>query len=171
MMLATSANVSSGIINERNSNRGGKKSMTGMSKMGISGRKKNADPNQKHNIDKIRDQSSRSLPEEFHYKPKVSESFLEEWLDFPVDRKVSVAFNSIKMWMVWLIWTSKGMAGLDPGDTSIRARVCSQLSVLGTAAGLFLVIAIAGFLVPPGTTSHRCRLHILFLFCMNSPYT
>jgi hypothetical protein len=139
------------MTNERNSKRGGK-SMAGMSKMGISGRKKNSDPSKKHNIDKIRGQSSRSLPEEFHYKPKVSESFLEDWLDFPVDRKVFVLFNTFKMWMVWLVWTSKGMAGLDPGDTSIRARVCSQLSVLGTAAGLFLVIAIAGFLVPPGMT-------------------
>jgi hypothetical protein len=149
MMIGGGGTAATGMANVSNSKRNAK-SANGMSKMGISGRKKNADPNQRHNIDKIRDQSSRTLPEEFHYKPKVSESFLEEWLDFPVDRKVPVLFNTWKMWMVWLIWTSKGMAGLDPGDTSIRARVCSQLSVLGTAAGLFLVIAIAGFLVPPG---------------------
>ena len=143
------SNVASGYIHSPNSMRSVIGS-AGISSAGLSGRKKKYDPSRKHNIDKIKAKSSRTLPEEFHFKPQVSESFLENWLDFPVDRNVWIVFNCLKMWMVWLLWNSKGMAGLDPKDTTIRARICSQLSVLGTAAGLFLVIAIAGFLVPVG---------------------
>jgi hypothetical protein len=104
-----------------------------------------------NNIDKMRQSPTRhTKAEEFHYKPKVSQSFLKAWLNYPVDRHFSVIANSYYMWLVWLQWTNKGMAGLDPLDTSIRARVCNQLSIQGTAAGLFLVIAVAGYLVPPG---------------------
>jgi hypothetical protein len=104
------------------------------------------------NIDKIKQKSSRNLlAEEFHYKPKVSQSFLREWLDYPVDRHVHALYNTFVMWIVWLQWSNKGMAGLDPLDDTIRSRVCNQLQVLGTAASLFLVIAVASFLIPPGT--------------------
>jgi hypothetical protein len=142
MMISGGGNVANGMTSAQTNKRNADSAARA--------RKKNTDKFRKHNIDKIRDQSSRTQPEELHYKPKVSESFLEEWLNFPVDRKFPVLLNTFKMWMVWLVWTSRGMAGLDPGDTSIRARVCSQLSVLGSAAGLLLVLAIAGFLVPPG---------------------
>jgi hypothetical protein len=109
-----------------------------------------------NNIDKMRQSTAQhTKAEEFHYKPKVSQSFLKGWLNYPVDRRFSVVANSYYMWMVWLQWTNKGMAGLDPLDTSIRSRVCNQLSIQGTAAGLFLVIAVAGFLVPPGTERFR----------------
>jgi hypothetical protein len=104
------------------------------------------------NIAKIKTKrkSSRNLlAEEFHYKPKVSQSFLHDWLDYPVDRHEHTLFNSFYMWFVYLQWTNKGMAGLDPVDSTIRSRVCNQLQVLGTVASLFLVIAVASFLVPP----------------------
>eukprot|EP01032_Pedospumella_encystans_P015700 gene15700-17943_t len=106
------------------------------------------------------------MPEEFQFNPKVSEDFLESWLDFPVDENFSIIFNSFKMWMTWLIWTNKSMAGLDPGDTTIRARVTSQISVIGTAAGLFLVIAIAGFLVPPELKHEEDRIYLDIFGCL-----
>jgi hypothetical protein len=105
------------------------------------------------NIAKIKTKrkSERNLlASEFHYKPKVSQTFLQDWLDYPVDRHVHAFFNSFAMWVVYLQWTNKGMAGLDPLDSTIRARVCSQLQILGTVASLFVVIAIASFLDPPG---------------------
>jgi hypothetical protein len=101
---------------------------------------------------KIKRKSERNLlAAEFHYKPKVSQTFLQDWLDYPVDRHVHSFFNSFVMWIVYLQWTNKGMAGLDPLDSTIRSRVCNQLQVLGTVASLFLVIAVASFLVPPGS--------------------
>jgi len=111
--------------------------------------RKKIDPSHK-NISRIRG-SSRVVPNEFQYKPRVSENFLEEWLDFPVDEKFFVPFSMAKMWGTWLLWNTKSMAGLDPCDRSIRSRVTNQVTVLGTAGGLFLVVAIAGYLVPPGT--------------------
>jgi hypothetical protein len=107
------------------------------------------------NIAKIKTKrkSARNLlAEEFHYKPKVSQSFLQDWLDYPVDRHVHAFVNSFVMWIVYLQWTNKGMAGLDPVDSTIRARVCNQLQVLGTVASLFVVIAVASFLAPPGSS-------------------
>jgi hypothetical protein len=103
------------------------------------------------NIEKMRQQSLLHLTsEDVRYKPKVSQSFLQDWLDYPVDRQVNIAYNSFALWTVWLCWTNRAIAGLDPVDNSIRARVCNQLQVLGTAASLFLVIAVASFLVPLG---------------------
>jgi hypothetical protein len=103
------------------------------------------------NIDKLKQKSTRNLgAEEIHYKPKVSQTFLQNWLDYPVDREVNVVVNSFLLLTVWLRWTNRAMAGLDPLDKTIRARVCNQLQVLGTASSLFLVISVASFLVPPG---------------------
>lgn len=150
-MINTAPNISAGLINARNAKRGTLQRGNSLGAIGFGLNNKKADPSTMHNIDKIKSKVGRAMPAEFHYKPKVSQNFLGDWLDFPVDRKVSVLFNCAMMWLVWLLWTNKAMAGLDPGDTSIRARVCSQLSVLGTAAGLMLVIAMAGFLVPPGS--------------------
>jgi len=110
--------------------------------------RKRLDPSHK-NISRLRDRTVRVLPHEAHYKPKVSEGFLEEWLDFPVDNKSFIPWSMVKMFGTWLLWNTKSMAGLDPNDMSIRDRVTNQVSVLGTAAGLFLVVAIAGLLVPP----------------------
>ncbi len=105
------------------------------------------------NISKIRDSSFHGFgpSDEVYYKPKVSENFLENWLDFPVDRAVSIGFNVVKMYFSWLLWNNKAMAGLDPNDPTIRSRITRHISILGTAAGLFVVVAIAAFLVPPGT--------------------
>eukprot|EP01032_Pedospumella_encystans_P012693 gene12693-14666_t len=107
------------------------------------------------NISKIRDSSFHGFgpSDEVYYKPKVSENFLENWLDFPVDRAVSIWFNVVKMYFSWLLWNNKAMAGLDPNDPTIRSRITRHISILGTAAGLFVVVAIAAFLVPPET--HR----------------
>jgi hypothetical protein len=162
-MLPFSGTSATRSFSQERNKPGKAKSKAGLSIMGFS-RKKRNDPSHKHNIDKIKGLSSRTMPAEFHYKPKVSQTFLENWLDFPVDRHVSVVLNSFKMWWIWLIWTNKGMAGLDPSDTTVRARICSQVSVLGTAAGLMLVIAVAGLLVPPGTkllTLHSPLHHAL----------
>jgi hypothetical protein len=136
------------------------KKFGGKSSLSFTGSKKKSNPNRKTNIDKIKMTSMRNMPEEFQFNPKVSESFLENWLDFPVGKNTSVLFNSFRMWVIWLIWTNKSMAGLDPSDTTIRSRVASQLSVLGTAAGLFLVIAIAGFLVPPELHHEKDRIYL-----------
>ena len=136
--------------------------MSGLSFIGS--KKKNA--NRKTNIDKLKTKSLRAMPEEFQFNPKVSEDFLESWLDFPVDESFSVVYNSLKMWLTWLIWTNKSMAGLDPGDTTIRSRVTSQISVIGTAAGLFLVIAIAGFLVPPEVKHEGDRVYQDIFGCL-----
>lgn len=139
--------LSGGAIGGLSNNLNLKRKATASSLHGYS--RKKLDPSHK-NIARIRDRSIRASPHEFLYKPKVSESFLEEWLDFPVDNSNFVPFSMAKMFGTWLLWNNKGMAGLDPNDASIRARITSQISVLGTAAGLFLVIAIAGLLVPPG---------------------
>ena len=81
----------------------------------------------------------------------IRESLRKKWLDFPVKKNVNVVLNSLILWQSWLLWTNKAMAGLDAAENhSIRSRVTSQLNVLGTVSGLFLVIAVAGFLVPPG---------------------
>lgn len=131
--------------------------------MGFS-KKKGSESVKLNNMGRIRTLSSRTIPEGFHYNPKVSQSFLENWLDFPVDANFSVIINSFRMWFIWLIWTNKGMAGLDPSDTTVRARICSQLSVLGTAAGLMLVIAVAGLLVPPSKIHTVLQIPQLSLF-------
>jgi len=124
---------------------------------------KKIDPSHK-NISRLRERSVRVLPHERNYKPKVSQGYLEEWLDFPVDNKAFVPFSMVKMFGTWLLWNSKSMAGLDPNDTTIRERVTSQVSVLGTAAGLFLVVAIAGFLVPPSKFSAQFFTVCIFVF-------
>jgi hypothetical protein len=114
------------------------------------------------NIGKLKQKENRaqsSVKGELNYKPKVSQSFLQEWLDYPVDRLVNTSCNSLSLWFVWLRWTNRAIAGLDPVDNSIRARVCNQLQVLGTAASLFLVIAVASFLVPP------CKFFTTFTQC------
>jgi hypothetical protein len=102
------------------------------------------------NIDKLKQKSSRNISaEEVHYKPKVSQTFLQNWLDYPVDQHVHEMYNSFALLTAWLRWTNRAMAGLDPLDKTIRARVCNQLQVLGTTSSLFLVISVASFLVPP----------------------
>jgi len=140
----------------------GKSRLSGLSFVG--GKKKNAD--QRSNLNKLKTQSLRKMPEEFQFNPKVSEGFLESWLDFPVDRDNNLIVNSFVMWATWLIWTNRSMAGLDPGDTSIRSRIVSQISVLGTAAGLFLVIAIAGFLVPPELKHEEDKVWVDVFGCL-----
>jgi hypothetical protein len=101
------------------------------------------------NIDKLKQSSRNLLQEELRYKPKVSQTFLQNWLDYPVDREVDVLYSSFALLSAWLRWTNRAMAGLDPLDRTIRARVCNQLQVLGTTSSLFLVISVASFLVPP----------------------
>jgi hypothetical protein len=101
------------------------------------------------NIHNLREKSfSKVYPKGFVYKPKVSEKFLEEWLDFPTEHG-NVLLNCLCLPFVWLLKTNKAMAGLDPSSDTIRERVSNQSSILGTAAGLFLVIAVAGYLAPP----------------------
>jgi hypothetical protein len=119
------------------------------------------------NIDKLKQKSSRNLSADIHYKPKVSQTFLQDWLNYPVDRQVNVTYQSFALWAVWLRWTNRAIAGLDPVDSTIRARVCNQLQVLGTAASLFLVIAVASFLVPPGRFD---SFSTVFYFIVNELY-
>lgn len=100
------------------------------------------------NIDKLQLKNTNHLlkEEERNYQPKVSENFLEDWLNYPVDKKFQVVYNSFNIWFVWMRWTSRGMASLDPQDSTIRARICNQQAILGNAAGLFLIMSVSGFL-------------------------
>jgi len=133
------------MIHSRSSNRGKSRFGLSISRMGLS---KAVDPSKK-NIHNIREKTrSNAYPKGFVYKPKVSEQFLEEWLDFPTDR-TWVLLNVLTLPFIWLLHTNKAMAGLDPTTKTIRERMCNQTSILGTVAGLFLVCAIAGFLQPP----------------------
>lgn len=102
------------------------------------------------NIHNLREKTlSNVYPKGFVYKPKVSEKFLEEWLDFPTDNNKYAFLNCMRLPYIWLLYTTKAMAGLDPTSNTIRERLSNQSSILGTAAGLFLVIAVAGYLTPP----------------------
>lgn len=101
------------------------------------------------NLAFLRDKSRSSKGLYDKYIPKVSETFLEEWLDFPHEENVPVMYNSFMLVFRWLSWTNKGIASLHPSNTTIRERLCASVNVLGMAAGLFLVLAAAGFLVPP----------------------
>src|SRR5690348_1848298 len=85
------------------------------------------------NIYNIREKTkSQAYPKGFVYKPNVSEKFLEHWLDFPSERKSSwfVVLNILKLPAIWLLYTNKSMAGLDPTSTTIRERLSNQASVL-----------------------------------------
>jgi hypothetical protein len=116
------------------------------------------------NLDNLRLKTQSDLyPKGFVYKPKVSEKFLEEWLNFPTFHG-NVWVSYMKLSSVWLLWTNKAMAGLDPSSSTIRERLCNQISALGTAAGLFLVIAVAGFLAPPGIYKNKFNSFILTFF-------
>lgn len=106
--------------------------------------------NEKKNIHNLREKTkSKVFPEVFSYAPKVSQEFLEEWLDFPTEYRWTW-WNFLMLPVVWLLWTNKAVIGLDPSNRTIRERLCNSISVLGTASGLFLVIAVAGLLQPPG---------------------
>ena len=72
-------------------------------------------------------------------------------LDFPTDSKLTL-FNNLVLPYRWLLWTSQNLIGLEPKDESLRERLTSSMNVLGTAAGLFLVIAVAALLNPPGAS-------------------
>lgn len=97
------------------------------------------------------------------YEPKVSERFLEEWLDFPRHQQHFVLFNTIYLLTRWLLWTNKSIASLDPSNPSIRDRLSNTIAQLSMASGLFLVMAVACFTFPPGkklysTTSEASTL-------------
>ncbi len=73
---------------------------------------------------------------------------LTDWLSFPEHSQHNAILNSITLPFKWLLWTSKGLTGLPPNQ-NMRQRMCNQAASLGSVAGLFLVVAISGFLVPP----------------------
>eukprot|EP01031_Cornospumella_fuschlensis_P030559 gene30559-36932_t len=101
------------------------------------------------NIANLKEKTKSNLfPKDFKYKPLITEDFLRTWLDFPVKYR-NVPLNLFLVPLRWLVWTNRSMAGLEPTDSTIRERLCNSISVLGTAAGLFLVIAVEGLLSPP----------------------
>jgi hypothetical protein len=116
------------------------------------------------NLDYLRHQSKTGdlSIKNLKYEPKVSERFLEEWLDFPRQERW-VWYNQMLLAIRWLTWTNKALAGLDPRSTTIRERLCNSISVIGTAAGLFLVLAVAGFLQPPGNCFLLLFMSSLFI--------
>jgi hypothetical protein len=61
-----------------------------------------------------------------------------------------VLLNNLVLPYRWLLWTSQNLIGLDPKDGSLRERLSNSVNILGTAAGLFLVIAATALLTPPG---------------------
>lgn len=83
------------------------------------------------------------------FVPKLGHA-LEDWIDLPVDhdQKTNIIFNSVTLPFKWLLWTSKALAGLPPHQ-SLRERLCNQSASLGSVAGLFLVIAISAYFIPP----------------------
>jgi hypothetical protein len=103
------------------------------------------------NISRLKDKARNHqiIPEVYSYSQTVSDSFLEEWLDFPVEASC-IFLRNIILPMRWLLWTSNNLIGLDPKDQTLRERIAASINVLGTTAGLFLVISIAAFLQPPG---------------------
>jgi hypothetical protein len=103
------------------------------------------------NISRLKEKARNHqiIPETYSYSQTVSESFLEDWLDFPIQASCIFLRNAI-LPMRWLLWTSNNLIGLDPKDHTLRERIAASINVLGTTAGLFLVISIAAFLQPPG---------------------
>lgn len=93
------------------------------------------------------------LASQSKFVPSVGHT-LEDWLSIPQDPGSSSAvfFNSVTLPFKWLLWTSKALAGLPPHQ-SLRERLCNQSSSLGSVAGLFLVIAISAFFMPPSKLS------------------
>ena len=89
------------------------------------------------------------LASQSRFVPAVGNT-LEDWLSIPQDpgKSSSIFFNSVTLPFKWLLWTSKALAGLPPHQ-SLRERLCNQSASLGSVAGLFLVIAISAFFVPP----------------------
>lgn len=87
------------------------------------------------------------------FVPSVGHS-LDEWLDIPEHpgHTSGIIFNSITLPFKWLLWTSKALAALPPHQ-SLRERLCNQSASLGSVAGLFLVIAISAFFVPPSKSN------------------
>ena len=55
---------------------------------------------------------SKVVPVNSSYQANHHSAALEKWLDFPVDQHQPVFFNSIKVWLIWLLWTNKSMAAL-----------------------------------------------------------
>lgn len=81
--------------------------------------------------------------------PKMGHA-LEDWINLPEDHHNSsgILFNSLTLPLKWVMWTSKSLAGLPPHQ-NLRERLCNQSASLGSVAGLYLVVAISGFFVPP----------------------
>jgi len=96
----------------------------------------------------------------FHSFEPSKESTLEKYLDFSTGNS-NVLFNStVYQYIHWLTWTTAATALLNKNDETRRPRISNQLSVLGTSAGLFLVVAIAGFLEPPESNEPEDKLLI-----------
>lgn len=86
----------------------------------------------------------------FNFIPTIGHA-MEDWTTIPEDHHESsgIIFNSITLPFKWVVWTSKALSGLPPHQ-SLRERLCNQSASLGSVAGLYLVIAISGFFLPPG---------------------
>ena len=106
----------------------------------------------KRHISRLKEtaKAQKGLADVFTYSQKLSENVLEEWLDFPIESHFTL-LKILILPMRWLVWTSKNLIGLDPADKTLRDRIASSINNLGTTAGLFLVIAIAALLDPPGS--------------------
>jgi hypothetical protein len=67
----------------------------------------------RRNIAFLREQTkSRIYPSGCGYQPKVSERYLEAWLDFPRTQDHWVLFNTFMLVYRWLLWTNKSLASL-----------------------------------------------------------
>jgi hypothetical protein len=89
----------------------------------------------------------------FKFTPAMGNTF-DDWIRLPTGTEFSsgILFNSITLPLKWVVWTTKGLAGLPPHQ-SLRERLCNQSSSLGSVAGLYLVIAISAFFLPPSKSS------------------
>lgn len=107
-----------------------------------------------HKAKKLCKHSNKIQPiqEEFikKIKPKPIDAELALWLNFP-KKKFNTLFHTLILPINWLSWVDRCSVSLDPLSTDIRQRIISKASILGTTAGLFLVINAEAFLKPPET--------------------
>lgn len=91
------------------------------------------------------------------FVPKMGHA-LEDYINLPEDHHNSsgILFNSLTLPLKWVMWTSKSLAGLPPHQ-SLRERLCNQSTSLGSVAGLYLVVAISAFFVPPRKPSELTK--------------
>lgn len=101
----------------------------------------------------------------------ATDDLLAKWLNFPIKENF-LGYNLFMLSFKWLLWTSRSMISLDPDNNSIRERLSNTISVISTAAGLFLVVAMTCLVTPPEPTNDTEKLIInIYGICMYASST